>query len=225
MPKTSACGLRRKRPARSSRNRPNVSTADQRHPITSHQSFREFPNSFSLLQLRRHLLIRARLQDSLDAIKTIETTERLNFSDLTTMHSESFHRHPLSPAEDRMVRSRWKRAVDLAGCIAALPLLGAVTLFAAVVVGFTSPGPLFFQQPAIGNKGRRFGLYRMRTMHVRCSRAKHGSERPPYFAGGRWLHISGLANLPQIINVWRGETSMIGPRPKAGVAGEVIPTA
>ena len=140
------------------------------------------------------------------------------------MHTDSFHRLPLSPAEDRMSLPRWKRAFDLAGCIAAVPLLGAVTLLAALVIGFTSPGPLFYRQPAIGSNGRRFGLFRMRTMHVRCSRTKHGSEEPPYFAGGRWLHSSGLANLPQIINVWRGEMSMIGPRPKARLAGDIVPT-
>ena len=140
------------------------------------------------------------------------------------MHSESIPRLPLSPEEHRVSLSRWKRVVDLAGCVAALPLLGAVTLLAAVVVGFTSPGPLFFRQPVIGGDGRRFGLYRMRTMHVRCSRTKHGAERAPYFAGGRWLHASGLANLPQIINIWRGEMSMVGPKPKVSLAREVSAT-
>ena len=136
------------------------------------------------------------------------------------MHSESLPRLPLSPEAHRGSLSRWKRVGDLAGCIAALPLLGAVTVFAAVVMGLTSPGPLFFRQPVIGSNGRRFGLYRMRTMHVRCSRTKQGSELPPYFAGGRWLHASGLASLPQIINIWRGEMSMIGPRPQVSLARE-----
>lgn len=141
------------------------------------------------------------------------------------MHSESFHRLPLSPVEGRESLSRWKRAVDLAGCIAAIPLLCAVTLIATLVIAFTSPGPLFFRQPVIGKDGRRFSLYRMRTMHVRCSRTKNRSEKPPYFAGGRWLHASGLASLPQIMNVWRGEISMIGPRPKAKLTGGTIPSA
>jgi lipopolysaccharide/colanic/teichoic acid biosynthesis glycosyltransferase len=137
------------------------------------------------------------------------------------MHTESFPRLPLSPEGNRVSLSRWKRVVDLAGCIAAVPLLGAVTLIAAVIMAFTSPGPLIFQQPVIGNNGRRFGLYRIRTMHVRCSKTKRGSERPPYFLGGRWLQTSGLSNLPQIINIWRGEMSMIGPRPKASLPKEV----
>lgn len=225
MPKTSACGLRRKDP--------------HVHPATFRTSalpisvirqprIRVSGNSLTVSHCCSCIVVflfGPAFGTRLMQLKPVETTERRNFSDLTTMHSESFHQHPLSPSEDRMLRSRWKRAVDLAGCIAALPLLGAVTLFAALVIGFTAPGPLFFRQPAIGNNGRRFSLYRIRTMHVRCSRTKHGSEKPPYFVGGRWLHTSGLANLPQIINVWRGETSMIGPRPKAGLAGEVVPTA
>jgi len=136
------------------------------------------------------------------------------------MHSESLPRLPLPPEEHRVSLSRWKRVIDLTGCIVALPLLGAVTLLVALVVALTSPGPLFFRQPVISKDGRRFGLFRLRTMHVRCSRTKHDWERPPYFPGGRWLHLSGFANLPQIINIWRGEMSMIGPKPKVSLPRE-----
>lgn len=142
-------------------------------------------------------------------------------SHLATMHSESCPRIQLSPEGTRVSLSRWQRVVDLAGCIAAVPLLGSVTLIAAVVTAFTSPGPLFFRQAVIGNNGRRFELYRMRTMHVRRSRTKSSAERPPYFVGGRWLHTSGLANLPKIVNVWRGEMSMIGPRAEVSLPTEV----
>lgn len=126
---------------------------------------------------------------------------------------------------------RWKRILDILCCVAAMPLFLICTLFAAILTRGTSPGPIFFRQERVGYRGRRFHLYKFRTMHVSADVTTHQA----YFAqlvqakvpmqkldgrgdsrlipGGWLLRASGLDELPQIINVLRGEMSVVGPRP------------
>jgi lipopolysaccharide/colanic/teichoic acid biosynthesis glycosyltransferase len=125
----------------------------------------------------------------------------------------------------------WKRALDIACCLAALPFLAMATLFAAAVIKTVAPGPIFFRQERVGYQGRRFKLYKFRTMHVNASTSTHQSHFQQLVAsngpmqkldtrgdsrlipGGWMLRASGLDELPQIINVLRGEMSIVGPRP------------
>jgi len=125
----------------------------------------------------------------------------------------------------------WKRSLDLVCCLIALPALILCTLVVQVLVSIFSPGPVLFLQERIGYGGRRFKLYKFRTMH-RCSApAQHethvaalmnsgapmqkldGKGDARIFPGGWLLRATGLDELPQIINVLRGEMSMVGPRP------------
>lgn len=125
----------------------------------------------------------------------------------------------------------WKRALDLAVCACLLPFLALAALAMTLVVKLASPGPVLFRQERIGCRGRRFRLYKFRTMHAGANSAVHQS----HFAGlarsnapmmkldsrkdsrlipGGWLlRATGLDELPQIINVLRGEMTMVGPRP------------
>ena len=125
----------------------------------------------------------------------------------------------------------WKRAIDLCCCLLALPVLAACALVGAILMRLTSPGPLLFRQERVGYQGKHFWLYKFRTMHVSADIATHqthfsellrsaepmqkldtmGDSR--LIAGGRLLRASGLDELPQIINVLRGEMSIVGPRP------------
>jgi exopolysaccharide production protein ExoY len=125
----------------------------------------------------------------------------------------------------------WKRAIDLLCCLVALPFLGTVTLIFAVLLSVASPGPIIFRQQRVGHRGRRFQIYKFRTMHVNAATNSHqthfaalvrsnvpmqkmdarGDAR--LVPGGWFLRATGLDELPQIINVLRGEMSMIGPRP------------
>jgi len=125
----------------------------------------------------------------------------------------------------------WKRALDIACCIAALPCLALATLFAAAVIKSVAPGPILFRQERVGYQGRRFKLYKFRTMHVDANASTHqthftqlvSSNGPMQkldsrgdsrlIPGGWLLRASGLDELPQIINVLRGEMSIVGPRP------------
>jgi lipopolysaccharide/colanic/teichoic acid biosynthesis glycosyltransferase len=125
----------------------------------------------------------------------------------------------------------WKRGVDLAVTLAVLPVLAVATLLATILLRIYSPGPVFFRQERIGHLGRKFRIYKFRTMHVNADTGVHkdhfrtlvGSNVPMtkmdvrgdsrLIPGGWLLRASGLDELPQLINVLRGEMSLIGPRP------------
>ena len=125
----------------------------------------------------------------------------------------------------------WKRAVAITCSLAALPVLALFTVLTAIVMKFTSPGPVFFRQERVGFQGRRFQCYKFRTMHVGADRRIHQthcdhliqSNAPMVkmdargdarlIPGGRLIRASGLDELPQIVNVLRGEMSLVGPRP------------
>ena len=124
------------------------------------------------------------------------------------------------------------RAVDVQVQVApGLPAFAIVTVYLAVFTRLRSPGPIFFRQERVGQGGRYFKLYKFRTMHVRAETNSHAthfaelmrSNRPMQkmdasgdtrmIPTGRWLRAAGLDELPQIINVLRGEMSLVGPRP------------
>jgi lipopolysaccharide/colanic/teichoic acid biosynthesis glycosyltransferase len=126
---------------------------------------------------------------------------------------------------------RWKRAIDLACCVVALPFLAFCTLIMVILDRWVSPGPVFFRQERVGHHGRRFKIYKFRTMNVGADSSVHqsyfkeliGTNAPMakldssgdarLIPGAWFLRASGLDELPQIINVWRGEMSLVGPRP------------
>jgi len=135
-----------------------------------------------------------------------------------------------SPRNRSLEMPRWKRAVDLSCGLAAMPFLALCTLVVAGVTRITSPGPVLFRQERIGWRGRRFMAYRFRTMHVgssgRIPGARSGDQIRPdasmrrrnardgawFIPGGRLMRASRLDGLPLIINVLRGEMSVVGPR-------------
>jgi lipopolysaccharide/colanic/teichoic acid biosynthesis glycosyltransferase len=125
----------------------------------------------------------------------------------------------------------WKRASDIVCCILALPLLAVTTVFVGLLMAIVSPGPIFFKQERVGYLGRKFKLYKFRTMHVFAETASHrdhvaelmrsgipmkkmdGRRDSRLIPGGWLLRASGLDEVPQIINILRGEMSLVGPRP------------
>ena len=125
----------------------------------------------------------------------------------------------------------WKRSIDVLGCVAALPLLILCTLLMTILTKLVSPGPVLFRQERVGLKGRRFKIYKFRSMHVHADTVGHqnyfkelvGTNAPMVkldsrgdsrlLPGASLLRASGLDELPQIIHVLRGEKSLVGPRP------------
>ena len=110
-----------------------------------------------------------------------------------------------------------KRLFDIAFAGLALLLLCPVLLAVALWVRLDSPGPVFFRQQRVGQGGRPFSIYKFRTMHT-------GAEAvgPQITVGqdaritraGTWLRRSKLDELPQFLNVLRGDMSVVGPRPE-----------
>ena len=111
---------------------------------------------------------------------------------------------------------RWKRVFDLALAVALLPVLALMILLVVPVNRVRNPGPLFFRQRRMGRDCSAFALWKFRTMRPSGNSAR-GPEDPleqdritPF---GRWLRLSRLDELPQIVNVLCGEMSFVGPRP------------
>ena len=125
----------------------------------------------------------------------------------------------------------WKRLLDLTIILAALPILLLVGAGVALFVWCGSRGPVLFRQRRVGYKGREFICYKFRTLYVNAETNSHrdhtrqlmnndvpmiklDAQRDPRLVPfGAVLRATGLDELPQIINVARGEMSIVGPRP------------
>ena len=110
-----------------------------------------------------------------------------------------------------------KRAFDLvAGCLA-LVLAAPILAVCAWRVRCTSPGPAFFSQRRVGRKGVPFKMWKLRSMWRDAdlyAEAPRGGADPRITPTGRWLRRTSLDELPQLINVIRGDMSLVGPRPE-----------
>jgi exopolysaccharide biosynthesis polyprenyl glycosylphosphotransferase len=120
-----------------------------------------------------------------------------------------------------------KRAVDLIVSALALILLSPLMLIIAILVRLTSPGPILYRQTRCGFNGRRFSLYKFRSMVANADELRSELESFNEIEGaafkmkndprctplGRWLRKFSLDELPQLWNVLIGEMSFVGPRP------------
>lgn len=132
-----------------------------------------------------------------------------------------------------------KRALDLVGAAIAFVLLGPIMLLCAVAVALSGPGPIIFRQRRVGLGGEVFWMYKFRTMahaaeeaaELELAASRVGEEDGSESAGegeagwtrrddpritpiGRFLRRASLDELPQLINVIKGEMSLVGPRPE-----------
>jgi exopolysaccharide biosynthesis polyprenyl glycosylphosphotransferase len=112
-----------------------------------------------------------------------------------------------------------KRFFDLLTSIFGIIILSPLILLTALLVAFTSPGPVLYSQERVGKSNKIFTLLKFRTMRVD---AENGTG-PVLSAGsvdarltpiGRWLRLFRLDEIPQLLNVLRGEMSLVGPRPE-----------
>jgi lipopolysaccharide/colanic/teichoic acid biosynthesis glycosyltransferase len=141
------------------------------------------------------------------------------------------------PVPCTLLGRRVKRGIDIAGSVTLLAALSPVLATCAAVVRLGSPGPILFRQKRIGQNGQPFIMLKFRTMHVNADQTIHEQYVKKYIAGGanahdadgatvfklvgdarvtragRWLRRMSLDELPQLINVLRGEMSLVGPRP------------
>lgn len=110
-----------------------------------------------------------------------------------------------------------KRLIDLAGALLALTLFSPVILFAAAWVKIADGGPVFYRQWRVGRDGRLFKIWKLRTMRTDAEKdgPKFASENDSRIvAGCNWMRTSHVDELPQLLNILRGEMSLVGPRPE-----------
>jgi Undecaprenyl-phosphate glucose phosphotransferase len=111
-----------------------------------------------------------------------------------------------------------KRLFDIALSLAALVLFSPLFLLIAILIKLTSVGPVFFAQERVGLNGKPFRMLKFRTMRQdsTLNSSNHWTSRDdPYVTPlGRWLRHSNLDELPQFLNVLKGDMSVVGPRPE-----------
>ena len=111
---------------------------------------------------------------------------------------------------------RLKRVIDVSLAAIMLFLLSPVILVTAAAVKLESRGPVFFRQARWGRDGSRFLIHKFRTMTAAPDEGVPAFlDDPRVTRVGRWLRRTGLDELPQVINILRGEMSFVGPRPLA----------
>ncbi len=111
-----------------------------------------------------------------------------------------------------------KRMEDIVGSAAGLLFSAPVIAVAALLIKITSPGPIFFKQERCGEKGRRFNIYKLRTMRIDAE-DKTGpvwavENDPRRTRIGAFLRAHNIDELPQFWNVLKGDMSLVGPRPE-----------
>lgn len=125
----------------------------------------------------------------------------------------------------------WKRPLDILGIVISLPIILPIVGGIVLWIRLVSRGPALFRQVRIGKNGKRFVLYKFRSMHLNSGTDRHEthiqhlvqSDSPMtkldllcdsrLIPGGCILRAAGFDELPQLFNVLRGEMSLVGPRP------------
>lgn len=125
----------------------------------------------------------------------------------------------------------WKRGIDIFGSIMGLLILWPLLLTIAISIKLVSPGPILFKQRRVGYLGRPFTLFKFRTMKVNADKALHenhvaqliqkgkpltkmDAQDSRIFPLGKFLRLTGMDELPQLVNILFGQMSLVGPRPE-----------
>ena len=110
-----------------------------------------------------------------------------------------------------------KRTLDILIALIALIILSPMILIAAILVKLTSEGPAIFRQRRLGRGAKEFTIYKFRTMRVNSEHSGMGvysDNSDPRMTGiGKLLRKTSIDELPQLVNILKGDMSLIGPRP------------
>jgi lipopolysaccharide/colanic/teichoic acid biosynthesis glycosyltransferase len=147
----------------------------------------------------------------------IEATRQANVSNaLPTIRPEGNHSREYQAV---------KRALDIVGALVLLAVLSPVLLTVLVVLVVTTKGKPLFSQERVGYCGRRFRMFKFRTMRLDADKLQHlvqNEKDGPIFKNrfdprvtclGRWLRKTSIDEMPQLISVLLGDMSLVGPRP------------
>jgi lipopolysaccharide/colanic/teichoic acid biosynthesis glycosyltransferase len=110
-----------------------------------------------------------------------------------------------------------KRPFDFLGALALIVMTSPIWLAIALAIRFDSPGPILFRQKRVGIGGHIFEMFKFRSMHVNAPKYGFSPKKahdPRITRIGRFLRRTSLDELPQLLNVLRGDMSLVGPRPE-----------
>ena len=184
--------------------------------VVAHQDFEE-GSIFDLLRGARELGVKVsvlpQLFDALGPSVEVDDVEGITVLGVNP---------PVLPRSSRLL----KRTMDLAGSTILLVVTAPLLVLIAIAVRLDSAGPVIFRQERIGRGGRRFRLLKFRTMVADAEARReellaqskdpgwlHLDHDPRITRVGRLLRLSSLDELPQLLNVLKGEMSLVGPRP------------
>ena len=113
-----------------------------------------------------------------------------------------------------------KRACDIAISIAALPVVASVIALCGTAIHAEDGGPVFYNAPRVGKDGREFIMYKLRSMKVNApdlvmedGSTYNGADDPRMTRIGAFMRKTSLDEIPQFLNVLKGDMSVVGPRP------------
>ena len=113
-----------------------------------------------------------------------------------------------------MFKSIIKRVFDAIMCSLALVCLFPIFIITAIGIKISSPGPIFYYSVRKGRKGRKFNFYKFRSMHLTdCDKHMCVADAERLFSFGKFIRKTKIDELPQLVNVIKGDMSIVGPRP------------
>ncbi len=142
--------------------------------------------------------------------------KQVNESLTGTVEINTLSETPIGSLQPSPIYSRLRPALDFFGSILILPILIPVMLLVALLIKLDSKGPALFTQQRMGYRGRPFKIYKFRTMTHDDNGPAHTTDSDPRITKfGALLRRYRIDELPQVINILKGEMSWIGPRPEA----------
>jgi lipopolysaccharide/colanic/teichoic acid biosynthesis glycosyltransferase len=152
--------------------------------------------------------------------------KQLNESLTGKVEIEHLSENNLGSLIPALAYARMKRALDIVAAIMLLPILVVLLIPIAIMIKLDSPGPVLFTQPRVGYRGKLFTIFKLRTMTCdqdesdarMAAMTQCGDQRVTRV--GRFLREYRIDELPQVLNILRGDMSWIGPRPEAAPLSE-----
>ncbi|MCR1951915.1 sugar transferase [Clostridium sp. DSM 100503] len=129
--------------------------------------------------------------------------------------------------ESRLIYRLSKRVIDIIGSFTGLVLLSPILIIVGILIKFESKGPIVFTQKRVGKDGKEFDMYKLRSMVVNAEEIKEKLKEQNEMSGpmfkikddpritriGKFIRKTSIDELPQLVNVLKGDMSLVGPRP------------
>ncbi|MEM1366800.1 MAG: anti-sigma factor antagonist [Cyanobacteria bacterium P01_H01_bin.15] len=186
-------------------------------------------HNYKAAQAKRVEILLENVRPPVMAVLSLTNLDQI-FSVVSTLkdaQSDSKRRgdHSIAPETHPSIRSWVKRLIDITGALVGLTLTGFIFLPVAIAIRLDSSGPIFFGQERCGWLGKRFRIWKFRSMCVDAEKRKQDVKNqaegaifknkndPRITRVGRFLRRTSLDEFPQFYNVLRGEMSLVGTRP------------